>query len=443
MSCEPNNALIEAALEYAEMGLRIVPLGVKSKKPRIKGWPERASTDPGTIVDWFRQWPGSNVGILTGGGLIAVDVDPRNGGKASFRKLTKGRRLPETAEAMTGSRGRHYLFRAAPARQFRSAHGILPGIDILAEKGMIVAAPSVHPTARKEYVWLRHPRHGIAPAPNWLLRLLQRRETVPARSACAPSGDRDGDADDLLAEAIERFAVDGHGRRNGQMTRLVASLVGRGYQDDLVVYVVTEWWRHYYDLGMIRTSPSHAPHEVRTNIRLTRANPKFGRAVTDDHLARCLQIQLQPWQEELLERGILGVGLLAGAQTSPDTPPSIRVTVGSRLCRSAKERAFVEAWVRYASYKISILRESPLKATGDQIARLVQRHHGFRLKPPEVVRLKRRYITREGRKASRFELAVQVKTGSQGVPSEFEPTGILRLVDSSTPREVPGSPMPA
>jgi hypothetical protein len=440
MSCEPNNALIEAALEYAGLGLPVIPVYHRSKLPRIERWPERASTDPSQIVGWFRGWPESNVAILTGGGLIALDVDDRNGGKASFKRLIKGRRLPETAEAMTGSRGRHYLFRVNPATPYRSALGSMRGIDILGEKGMVVAEPSVHPSTRKEYAWLRHPRLGIAQAPGWLLKLLQGRSPAPARSGNAPRADRDGDADALLDDAIARFAVEGAGQRNDRMRRLVASLIGRGYRVELVEDIVFAWWRHYHDLGMIRTPPSSAPRTIRSNIDATLANENFGRAVGVDHLARCLEIRLEPWQEEQLERG---VGFLTGAQTSPDTPPSNRVTVGGRLCRTAKERAFVEAWILYATYKIQVLKESPLRATRDQLSRIIERRHGIRLKNPEVERLKRRYITREGRPAYRFELAVQVKTGSQGVASEFEPTGILRLIDSSTPREVPGSPMPA
>jgi hypothetical protein len=136
------------ALVYASLGLRVIPLYETSKTPRIERWAERASADPEQITRWFECWPDSNVVILTGGGIIALDVDVRNGGMKSFKTLLKGRQLPETAEAITGTGGRHFLFRVDPALAIRNIDGLLPGIDVKGERGWLVVKTSVHPSDR-------------------------------------------------------------------------------------------------------------------------------------------------------------------------------------------------------------------------------------------------------------------------------------------------------
>jgi hypothetical protein len=74
--------LIEA-LGYAELGLCVVPLYPRSKSPRLDRWPERATADPGTIEHWWGMWPESNLAIVTGNGIIALDIDLRSGGTKS------------------------------------------------------------------------------------------------------------------------------------------------------------------------------------------------------------------------------------------------------------------------------------------------------------------------------------------------------------------------
>src|SRR4051812_10202322 len=91
------------ALIYAALSIRVIPLGRRRKKPWMERWPERGTCDPDQIIAWFERWPDDNIGILTGRGLIVLDVDPRNGGKKSLGKLLGRRKLPTTAHARTGS----------------------------------------------------------------------------------------------------------------------------------------------------------------------------------------------------------------------------------------------------------------------------------------------------------------------------------------------------
>ena len=109
---------LKHALWYAEtMGWAVLPLhtitddGLCSciasecssagKHPRTSNGVHDASKDKSQIKDWWRKWPDSNIGMASGeaSGVIVVDIDPRNGGRESLKKLTKP---PKTVVAETG-----------------------------------------------------------------------------------------------------------------------------------------------------------------------------------------------------------------------------------------------------------------------------------------------------------------------------------------------------
>src|SRR5271157_67749 len=174
------NPRLQAALEYTRLGLRVIPLHDQRKEPRLKKWTKKATTDASLVRDWFERWSGSNLGIVSGKGLVVLDVDPKNGGTESLAHLiaTHGP-LPPTPEARTGSGGTHYFFSVDQGIAVANRAGFQPGLDIRGDGGYVVAPPSVHPSTGAEYEWVRHPDQGIAPIPRWLLTMI----TQPAKTA--------------------------------------------------------------------------------------------------------------------------------------------------------------------------------------------------------------------------------------------------------------------
>ncbi len=79
-------------------------------------------------------------------------------------------------------------------------------------------------------------------------------------------------------------------------------------------------------------------------------------------------------------------------------------------------------------YKVDHLEENPPKATHRQLAELIEDKSGLKLGCVQFERLFRKYITRPGKPAERYELAIQTKTGWPGVASEYRLTGVLRLM---------------
>ena len=104
------------------------------------------------------------------------------------------------------------------------------------------------------------------------------------------------------------------------------------------------------------------------------------------------------------------------------------MTEGIKLCRNAKERAFVEALVVHFTHKLVNCHEPVLKATRDQLRQIIEDRQGIKLDNTQFNRHKKKYITRPDKPATRFELAIQTVEGRPGVASEYELTGLVRLL---------------
>ena len=184
---------VEYALAYAALGWAVVPLhyitpsgrcscgsdhegnGSAGKHPDHRfaaNGVHSATTDPERIRSWWAANPPMNIGIALGkaSGVVAVDIDPRNGGDESWQQFVErnGGAIPDTAIAQTGGGGLHILFKHDPDRAL-----VKPGkgVDIKGDGGYIVVEPSGHASGGR-YLWDADadPLEGqpIAEAPHWL-----------------------------------------------------------------------------------------------------------------------------------------------------------------------------------------------------------------------------------------------------------------------------------
>jgi len=184
--------LLNAAIRYAELGYPVFPCMPDGKAPCTRRGFHDATTDEATIRRWWTDNPRANIGMPTGpaSGLIVIDIDPRNGGEEGLADLlAQHGPLPETAEALTGSGGRHLFFRH-PGGYVRCTQGkIAPGVDIKGDGGYVVLPPSVHPNG-STYAWELSSEIGkVSPVacPRWLVDLIRQggRET-PHEPPCGP-----------------------------------------------------------------------------------------------------------------------------------------------------------------------------------------------------------------------------------------------------------------
>ena len=179
-----------AALDLAALGWSVVPVHNATgdrcscrrnpcpspgKHPRVpwERWMIR-SARPTEIEAWWERWPDANVGVVTGwvSAVVVVDIDPRNGGDTHLAALEADhQRLPETVAGVTGGGGRHLYF--AHPRHLVPCRPLAAGIDLKAERGLVVAPPSRHASGGT-YRWVaghEPDRLMLAALPSWLDRL--------------------------------------------------------------------------------------------------------------------------------------------------------------------------------------------------------------------------------------------------------------------------------
>lgn len=174
--------ILEAAIEYAEAGHRVLPIwGVrmdgscecpeaggctnKGKHPHGRLVPNglKDATDEELVIrSWWQQAPTCNVGLCTGHEFFVIDCDKLEewDGTALFVKMMAERGVSlSTATAVTGGGGTHFCFGydseivAVRNQQAMMVSGRrVTGIDVRGEGGYIVAPPSVHESG-KTYEW--------------------------------------------------------------------------------------------------------------------------------------------------------------------------------------------------------------------------------------------------------------------------------------------------
>jgi hypothetical protein len=166
--------VVQAALEYASFGWRVVPLhgvsagvcscskgdkcGSAGKHPRINEWQKQASTDEDRIAAWFDKWPEANVGIQMGqsSGIIDFETDSAQG--EAELALICGGKIPITP-TFTSGRGKHRLFKW---RDDLPAAGTIPlgwgDVKLGADgKGSQSVFPPSRHSSGKDYRWLVSP----------------------------------------------------------------------------------------------------------------------------------------------------------------------------------------------------------------------------------------------------------------------------------------------
>ena len=153
----------KAAVWYCEHGFAIVPLNARGKIPAMKHGLNDWFDNPESARDVWSKFPNYNIGIVCGApshGLLVLDFDideeREKDGYATLRAWERAQGdLPETAVAITGSGGMHYLYRTNRNNIRPSANAEL-GVDVRCDGSYIVAPPSIHPNG-KAYTWQDHP----------------------------------------------------------------------------------------------------------------------------------------------------------------------------------------------------------------------------------------------------------------------------------------------
>jgi hypothetical protein len=235
--------LHDAARWYIEHGIPVFPLWPRTKKPLTQHGFKDASTDPKQIDQWWAQHTKANIGIPMGrqSRLLLLDLDYRGQSVVAERSdvIRLFGPIPDTAEVISGSGGRHIYFRFQGGKVPRQ---IAMGVELKGDGGYAVAPPSIHPNGT-EYAFDgisdANALLSVADPPPWLLSAI----TFTGPSSQNPT-----------TTPEERWP---EGQRNNRLASLAGSLRRCGLSVDAITAALVEENRG-------RCSPPLPEAEVRT-----------------------------------------------------------------------------------------------------------------------------------------------------------------------------------
>ena len=155
------------------LGKPIFPCSNANKRPLTQHGFKDASLDLDLVSKWHQQHPDCAWGTPTSSAYGVVDIDPRNGGDASWKNLIAqhGER-PITPTVETGSGGWHFYMRFPEGTRCGK---LAEGIDLKADGGYVILPPSriLEPHHYQPYKFTVRPWDvDVAPAPEWIVELI-------------------------------------------------------------------------------------------------------------------------------------------------------------------------------------------------------------------------------------------------------------------------------
>ena len=192
------------------------------KRPFLPKWEKYINVKPtlDEIEKWYKNLTNAGIGFVTGGisGIVIMDIDNRSGDVEKVYHDTL-QKYPTQLVVRTGSGGYH-LYYKHPGGKVGNRVNILPGIDLRADGGFIVAPPTVHPNG-KPYEWVLGGTPGDFP-----LALLQQDDT------------RIRPDEKWLSEALKGVSSGG---RNDTAARLVGYFLNKSIPIDVVFQMMIQW----------------------------------------------------------------------------------------------------------------------------------------------------------------------------------------------------------
>lgn len=154
---EQLSELGRAALAYVRAGFAVFPCRPRSKVPNTPHGLNDWTDNPEHVINHWGAHPNDNIGITCGapsGGLLVLDFDvseAKNGLETLKQWEMEHGELPETAEAITGSGGKHYFFRT-DRNNIKPTSNQQLGVDVRCDGSFVVAPGSIHPNGNA-YEW--------------------------------------------------------------------------------------------------------------------------------------------------------------------------------------------------------------------------------------------------------------------------------------------------
>jgi putative DNA primase/helicase len=310
------NIFLAEAIKLTEMGWRVFPVRPQGKVPLVPHWPKLASKEKSQLLEWWQKWPNANVGLCTGGGLVVIDIDPKNGGDISALPIE--RKEHETPTVLTGGGGVHLYYKSNGKNYTNARGGLPPGIDIRGEGGFVVAPPSNHASG-KSYLW----ECGFEP---WAVPLLP----LPAGiGQLLPNGNWSAQP---AAPSQDVRAVISIGERNQKLTSIAGALRRQGFSKEQILE----------QLFVINERDLQEPLEAQEVAQIAESMSRYPQGVS-----RPLEQERRPLNGGLNlsvngTNGTNGVAILEGGHHLTDMRNASRL-----ISRHGKNMAYCATWKKW------------------------------------------------------------------------------------------------
>jgi hypothetical protein len=239
--------IIRLAQNIGRCGYHVFPVG-DDKRPTIKGWPERASTDPEAIWRLWHDRFGPLIGILTGvkSDLDVLDIDVKHASATAWWRANFSRLLP-CRTYRTRSGGLHLYFRHRPG--IGNTQGRLAlGVDTRGEGGYVVYWFACGLSC------LDHSPPAIFP--DWLAKALEP-PPAPPRPEWV---DRERNPEKAIAGLLDWLRSQPDGTRNAAIFWVACRLADRGMRHAQVEALILPVAA---DMGLVKAADVR---EVRATI---------------------------------------------------------------------------------------------------------------------------------------------------------------------------------
>lgn len=246
---DTTNPALESSLACAALGVRVLPVwGVvedrclcpdanfcpnPGKHPIERRWQETATTNKRVIERWSKVYTDCNFGLLTED-LHVIDIDIQNGG--SLEDVTGA--APKTNWLIqTGSGGWHLGYRPPNSEEPVHNAKLMPGVDLKASGGMVVAPGSLHTSGRR-YRILSLPASASSLVP-WPTEGISLKSPGPGDRSPGNRADKPGTPPSWVTSLLREGAR--AGERNNSATRLAGYFTKKGLAADIIMAILIPW----------------------------------------------------------------------------------------------------------------------------------------------------------------------------------------------------------
>lgn len=257
-----DNALLVHALSTATRGFPVFRLVKGGKTPAYDGWQAEATTDPDQIRKLWGDYP-FNVGVLTGRGLVVLDVDVKKGkqGLESYERLNLDASQRDTLVVRTPSGGRHEYYRTEQVVG-NTAGRLGDGLDTRGDGGYVVGPGSVCVNGEGSGAYTIERDRPVAGLPANVSERLRVQRSQPSKDVVLPGTALDS------AQAVERarywlqheapIAIEGQGGDHTTFT-VAARLRDFGLSRGTATTLMLDHWND-------RSVPPWAPDALEVKV---------------------------------------------------------------------------------------------------------------------------------------------------------------------------------